>query len=134
MSSFYPDWGQAARKNQAYERDYGQDKSVNSPVWAGSEGDRVALQRSAYPSKNAYNYFNGPVYNQQYRNLLTTGLQGRGKTIHDRYQLTGMADYSTYGREEREYTPVSMGGLDSMDMMVGAAILGGALIFIVLSR
>ena len=134
MSSFYPDWGQAARKNQAYERDYGQDKSVNSPVWAGSEGDKVALQRSAYPSQRAYQYFSGPVYNQQFRMQLTTGKQGQARSIHDRYQLTGMSDYSTYGREEKEYELVSMQGLDSTDMLVGAAILAGALVFILLSR
>lgn len=134
MSSFYPDWGQAARKNQAYERDYGQDKSVNSPVWAGSEGDKVALQRSAYPSPSAYSYFTGPVYNQQYRNQITTGLQGRAKSIYDRYELTGMADYSTYGRETKEYEEVSMGGLESTDMLIGVAILGAALVFILMSR
>ena len=45
-----------------------------------------------------------------------------------------MADYATYGRNEKEYQEVSMGGLDGMDMMIGMAILGGALLFIVLSR
>lgn len=134
MSSVYPDFDAAARKNQAYLRDYGQDKSVFSPVWAGAEGDRVALQRSAYPSSSAYQYFSGPIYNQQYRNLLTTGLQGRGKYITDRHTMTGMADYSTYGREEKEYAKVEMQSPGSSDMLIGLVIIGATLAFLMLYR
>lgn len=134
MTSVYPDFDSAARKNQAYLRDFGQDKSVYSPVWAGAEGDKVALQRSSYPSSKAYSYFSGPLYNQQYRNLLTTGLQGRGKTIKDRYQLTGMADYSTYGRETKEYEDVVMTSPDSTDMVIGAIVLGAAVMFLFFYR
>lgn len=135
MSSIIPDFGSAARKNQAYLRDYGTDKSVFSPVWAGAEGDRAALQRSAYPSSRARAYFSGPLYNQQYRTLLTTGLQGKGKHITDRYALTGMADYSTYGRNQEEYELVEMGsGLGSTDMLIGMIILGAALGFIMFYR
>jgi len=134
MSSVYPDFDSAARKNQAYERDYGQDKSVFSPVWAGSEGDKVALQRSSYPSTSAYQYFSGPLYNQQFRTLLSTGLQGKGKTIKDRYQLTGMEDYSTSGRESKEYELVAMSSPDSTDMIIGSIILGAALMFLIFYR
>lgn len=131
MSSVFPNFDAAARKNQAYLRDYGQDKSVFSPIWAGAEGDQVALQRSSYPSASAYQYFSGAVYNQQYRNLLTTGLQGRGKYITDRHAMTGMADYSTYGRDEAEYKEVSMQSPDHMDMLIGMVVLGAALAFLV---
>lgn len=131
MSSVFPNFDAAARKNQAYLRDYGQDKSVFSPIWTGAEGDQVALQRSSYPSASAYQYFSGSVYNQQYRNLLTTGLQGRGKYITDRHAMTGMADYSTYGRDDAEYKEVSMQSPDHMDMLIGMVVLGAALAFLV---
>lgn len=135
MSAVFPNFDSAARKNQAYLRDYGQDKSVFSPIWAGAEGDRVALQRSSYPSASAYDYFSGPVYNQQYRMLLTTGLQGRGKKITDRYAFTGMEDYSTYGREEPEYKTVEMdSGIGNFDMLIGMIVLGAALGFIMFYR
>lgn len=134
MSSVYPDFDAAIRKNQAYKRDYGDDKSPFAPVWAGTEGDQVALQRSSYPSTSAYNYFNGELYNQQFRTLLTTGLQGKGKTIRDRYQLTGMEDYSTYGRESKEYELVSMSSPSHTDMIIGCVILGAALMFLVFSK
>lgn len=135
MSSVYPDFDAAARKNQAYERNYGQDKSVFSPLWTGAEGDKVALQRSSYPSMAAQEYFDGPVYNQQFRNLLTSGLQGRGKKITDRFQLTGMADYSTYGKEELIYQPVSMSSSpDNIDMLIGVGVLGMALAFMLFYR
>lgn len=135
MSAVLPNFDSAARKNQAYLRDYGQDKSVYSPVWAGAEGDRAALQRSSYPSSDAYQYFSGPLYNQQYRNLLTTGLQGKGKYITDRHALTGMADYSTYGRNEPEYETVAMdSGVGNFDMLIGMIILGAALGFIMFYR
>lgn len=135
MSSVYPNFDAAARKNQAYLRDYGQNKSVFDPVWAGAEGDRVALQRSSYPSQNAQSYFSGSVYNQQFRNLLTTGLQGRGRTISDRYALTGASDYSTYGRGQPEYQLVeTQGAITNTDMLIGMIILGAALAFIVFYR
>lgn len=135
MSSVYPNFDAAARKNQAYLRDYGQEKSVFNPVWAGAEGDRAALQRSSYPSQNAQQYFTSGLYTQQFRNIITTGLQGKGRTIRDRYQLTGTADYSTYGREQPEYELVETGGgVDQTDMMIGMIIVGAALMFLMLYR
>jgi len=130
MSSVFPNFDAAARKNQAYLRDYGQDKSVFSPVWAGAEGDQVALQRSSYPSASAYQYFNGPIYNQQYRMLLTTGLQGRAKSVTDRHSMTGMSDYSTYGRDVMEYEELSTDSPNHMDMLIGMVVLGAALGFL----
>lgn len=134
MTSVYPNFEQAARKNQAYIHDYGTQKSVTDPVWVGAEGDRAAVQRSTYPSQRAREYFSGPLYNQQFANYLTTGTQGRAKNITDRFQLTGMADYSTYGRDSKEYETVSTKGVDSLDMLIGVGILGAAVTFIMLSR
>lgn len=135
MSAIYPNFDAAARKNQAYLRDYGQEKSVFNPVWAGAEGDRVALQRSSYPSESAQQYFNGPIYNQQFRNIISTGMQGKAKKITDRYALTGMADYSTYGRNTTEYELVEVSsGVTNTDMIIGMLILGTALAFIMLYR
>jgi len=71
------------------------------------------------------------------RTLVTTGLQGKGKTIKDRVQLTGKNDYETPGRGVREYEMVSMGspsGIENTDMLIGVAILGAAVAFILLMR
>ena len=74
------------------------------------------------------------MYNQQYRNLVTTGLQGRGKYITDRHAMTGMADYSTYGRESMEYEEVAMSSPSNTDMLIGMVILGTALAFLMFYR
>jgi len=137
MTSVYPNFTQAARQNQAYVNNYGRQKSVTDPVWVGSEGDRAALQRTTYPSPSAKAYFNSPLYNQQLRNFVTTGLQGRGKSIRDRTSMTGKSDYSTYGKKEKTYELVSMdtqSGLDNMDMLIGVGILGAAVAFILFTR
>lgn len=121
------------RKNQ-YELHYGQEKSVHAPVWSGAEGDQAALVRASYPSSNAQAYFSGGVYNQQYRNMVTSALQGSGQTIYDRVQLTGMDDYYTGGRNYTEYGQVSMsGGLDTGDYLLAAGIIGIATAFIFFS-
>lgn len=132
----YPDWGWAARQNLAYDEHYGQHKSVDNPVWAGAEGDKAALMRATYESAAAQSYFQGPVYNQQYRTMVTTALQGRGRSIYDRVQLTGMDDYDTSGRNQKEYTEVSMAsGLgNSLDYLVAGGIVVLALVFIMSSK
>ncbi len=55
-------------------------------------------------------------------------------TIKDRYQLTGMEDYSTSGRESKEYELVAMSSPDSTDMIIGSIILGAALMFLIFYR
>jgi hypothetical protein len=134
MSFVTPNFGAAVKKNAVYDRDYGQYKNVQNPMWVGAEGDKAALFRGSYPNTNVYSYFNGATYNNYYRNFVTTGLQGKGTSIYDRVQLTGADDYYSDGRNVKEYQLVSMQGIDTTDMMVGMAILGGALAFILLSR
>lgn len=136
MAQVQPDFTEAFTRKNQYELHYGQQKGVHYPAWAGAEGDQAALTRSSYPSAAAMSYFAGPTYNQQYRNLVTTALQGRGRTIYDRVQLTGMNDYSTYGRDEKEYEPVSMGlsGITNTDFMIAMGILSVAAGFIYFSR
>lgn len=129
-----PDFQEAAVRKNQYELHYGEQKGVHYPTWSGAEGDEAALARSTYPSTGAMNYFNGPVYSQQYRNLVTTALQGRGRTIHDRVQLTGMEDYSTYGRDTAEYGLVSMNGLGSTDYLIAMVIVAVGVGFIFFSR
>lgn len=136
MSRVAADFGEAVKKNNVYDRDYGQYKNVQNPMWTGSEGDKAALFRGSYPSMRAQTYFNGEVYNQYYRNFVTTGLQGRGASIYDRVQLRGQedTDYDTSGRNVAEYEQVSMQGIGSTDMLIGMALLGGALAFIMFTR
>lgn len=136
MAYVRPDFQSAMKKNLAYEKDYGQYKNVQSPVWTGAQGDRAALFRGAYPSFTAKQYFDSAQYNGYYRNYVTTGLQGKGKSIYDRVELTGAEDYDTSGREMKEYSLVSMApvGISSTDMVVGMGILACALGFIVFSR
>lgn len=80
------------RKNLEFQENYGSRKSVFSPHWTGSEGDRAAIMRMVYPSPQAKAYFKSPAYNAFTRNYVTTALQGQGKTIADPVQLT-QADY-----------------------------------------
>lgn len=136
MAKVIPDFRSAIKKNLAYERDYGQHKNVQSPIWTGAEGDRAALYRGAYPSVGAQRHFSGSVYNGYYRNFVTSALQGKGKSIYDRVQLNGAEDYDTSGRNEKEYSLVSMNasGLTNTDVVIGAGILVCALAFIVFSR
>ena len=130
-----PDFQEAAVRKNQYELHYGEQKGVHYPVWSGAEGDKAALARATYPSTGAMNYFSGPVYNQQYRNLVTSALQGRGRTIYDRVQLTGMEDYSTYGRDVAEYDLVGMsGGLGSTDYLIAMVILAVGLGVIFFTR
>ena len=81
MSFVTPDFGAAVKKNAVYDRDYGQYKNVQNPMWVGAEGDKAALFRGSYPSMTAQAYFKGPIYNNYYRNFVTTGLQGKGTSI-----------------------------------------------------
>jgi hypothetical protein len=134
MTTSYPDWGWAARQNLAYDEHYGQHKSVDNPVWAGAEGDKAALLRATYESAAAQSYFQGPVYNQQFRTMVSTALQGKGRTMFDRVQLTGMDDYYTYGRNEKEYSMVSAYSLSSADYMIAVGAIGAALLFFIVFK
>lgn len=130
-----PDFESAAARKNQYELHYGEQKGVHYPVWSGAEGDQAALTRATYPSTGALNYFNGPVYNQQYRNLVTTALQGKGRSIYDRVQLTGAEDYSTDGRTMPEYDLVSMGGgLGSTDYLIAMVVIAVGVGYIFFSR
>jgi len=135
MSRVTPNFTQAMRANQARAADYGTYKSVTDPIWTGAAGDRAALYRGAYPSASAMAYFEGPTYNQQYRNLVTTALQGRGRKITDRVLWTGQNDYDTSGRNAKEYQLVAMdSGVENMDMFIAMGILGAAIVFIFMTR
>ena len=134
MTTSYPDWGWAARQNLAYDEHYGQHKSVDNPVWAGAEGDKAALLRATYESAAAQSYFQGPVYNQQFRTMVSTALQGKGRTMFDRVQLTGMDDYYTYGRNEKEYSMVSAYSLSSADYMIAVGAIGAALLYFIVFK
>lgn len=136
MAYVAPDFGSAVKKNLAYEKDYGRYKNVQNPIWTGEEGDRAALFRGSYPSSSAEQHFKSAAYNGYYRNFVTSGLQGKGKSIYDRVQLTGAEDYDISGRNQQQYSLVSMApaGLSSSDVIVAAAVLSCALGFIVFSR
>lgn len=136
MAYVVPDFDSAIKKNLAYERDYGQYKNVQYPIWTGAEGDRAALFRGSYPSYTAQNHFKSATYNGYYRNFVTSGLQGKGKSIFDRVELTGADDYDTSGRNQKEYSLVSMSqtGLSSTDVIVAFGVLTCAAAFIVFSR
>ena len=136
MAYIKPDFGWAMKKNLAYEKDYGQYKNIQNPIWTGAEGDRAALFRGSYPSYSAQEHFKSAQYNGYYRNFVTTALQGKGRTIYDRVQLTGEDDYDTSGRNTKEYSLVSMtpSGLSSTDVIVAAGILTCAMGFILFSR
>ncbi len=136
MSYVVPDFTSAAQKNLAYEKDYGQYKCVQNPIWTGAEGDRAALFRGIYPSATARSHFLSSEYNTYYQNFVTTGLQGKGKSIFDRVELTGQEDYDTSGRDIKEYSLVSMNplGLGQTDFVIGAGIIVCALGFIVFSK
>lgn len=136
MAYIVPDFTSAMKKNLAYEKDYGQYKNVQYPTWTGAEGDRAALFRGTYPSYSAREHFKSAQYNGYYRNLVSTALQGKGRTIYDRVQLTGKEDYDTSGRNETEYPLVSMTptGLNSTDVLVAAGVFTCAVGFIMFSR
>ena len=139
MAYVVPDFTDAMKKNLAYERDYGQYKNVQSPVWSGAEGDRAALFRGIYPSQVANSHFKSGTYNTYYRNFVTTGLQGKGKSIFDKVSLRGGEDYDVSGRDAQEYSLVSMEGSDfygmsSTDVVVASGILACAIAFIFYSR
>lgn len=136
MARVIPDFKSAMKKNLAYEKDYGQYKNVQHPVWTGAEGDRAALFRGSYPSFTAQHHFKSAQYNNYYRTMVTTGLQGKGKSIYDKVQLTGGEDYDTSGRNMKEYSLVSLApsGLSYTDIVVGTGILGCALLFIMFSN
>jgi len=134
MAYVTPDFTSAMKKNLAYERDYGQYKNVQSPMWSGAEGDRAALFRGIYPSQTATAHFKSSAYNTYYRNFVTTGLQGKGTSIYDRVSLTGAEDYDLSGRDIPAYSLVPMEGLSSTDVIVAAGIFTCALGFIVFSR
>lgn len=136
MAYVVPDFGSAIKKNLAYEKDYGQHKNVHSPIWTGAEGDRAALFRGSYPSFTAQQHFASPTYNVYYRNLVTSGLQGKGRSIYDRVQLTGTEGYDTSGRNQKEYPLVSMSstGVSNTDVVIAFGVLTCAAAFIVFSR
>ena len=115
MARVIPDFKSAMKKNLAYEKDYGQYKN---------------------PSFTAQHHFKSAQYNNYYRTMVTTGLQGKGKSIYDKVQLTGGEDYDTSGRNMKEYSLVSLApsGLSYTDIVVGTGILGCALLFIMFSN
>ena len=92
MAQVDVDFSKQRRKNLEFQENYGSRKSVFSPHWTGSEGDRAAIMRMVYPSPQAQSYFRSPAYNSYNRNYVTTALQGQGKTIADPVQLTDV-DY-----------------------------------------
>jgi hypothetical protein len=54
--------------------------------------------------------------------------------MFDRVQLTGMDDYYTYGRNEKEYSMVSAYSLSSADYMIAVGAIGAALLFFIVFK
>lgn len=129
MSKVSTDFKAQARSNLEYQESYGSYKSVFSPHWTGSEGDRVALMRIAYPSVQSQRYFNGPVYNAFARNWVSTASMGKAGTIAAPIALTGKDDYTPQvGASQKQYPKVSMMKMTpQQELYLGIVVLLGGI-------
>lgn len=134
MSKVDVNFAQQQRKNLEYQANYGSRKSVFSPHWTGSEGDRAAIMRMVYPSPQAASYFKSPAYNAYTRNYVTTALQGQGKTIADPVQLTDIDYKPQTGRNSNfiytAWPKVGQAMSQQQEMYLGMATLFGAASFL----
>ncbi len=135
----YPNFEQQARKNLEFQENYGSYKSVYAPHWTGTEGDKAALMRSAFPDIQAKQYFNSPTKFIFQRNLVTTALQGTATKITDARVLTAKDDYTpninrTSVAQLTGYNNVGMksGLISGNEIAIGTILTIGALGFIML--
>lgn len=133
-----PNFGDAVRLNQAFQQVWGSQNSVNDFHWSATEGDLAALQRSAFPSQYAQDWFNGKQYNNFWMNMVTTGSKGMVETMNDTWKLfKGYDDFTPdVARANPDYGLVTLekkGSFSQNEALLGVILILTASGFLMLA-
>lgn len=79
----------AIHKNLEYQQTYGSQRNANSPHWYGSEGDKAALMRSAFPSVQANQWEKSDIKNIHLLNYLSSATMGQYTNVSQITTLQG---------------------------------------------